>query len=202
MEAYADSLQTVLDAEGITQCTIAGHSMGGYVALALAERYAHRLNGLSLVHSSAYADDEERKRKREQVIAFIAQNGAGQFTRSFIPGPFSPDFSNTPEIDKLIHWAEDCTAEGLIAAVEAMKQRPDRTAILSQLQVPVQFITGGKDPVFSYRTAFEQATLPKVSMIQYIKETGHMGMIEHTEATATALQAFVELCHSYRNNPI
>jgi pimeloyl-ACP methyl ester carboxylesterase len=194
MEDYAEAMIAVLDQQNISRCLVAGHSMGGYVALALADLYPERISGLSLVHSSSYADDDERKAKRDQVLNFIAENGAQAFTQAFVPGPFAPDYTNTPEIETLIKWADDCTAEGLTAAVKAMKNRPDRSYVLEQLNVPVQFIVGEKDPVFNYAIAFKQATYPKISKVHFMQNIGHMGMIESTEETARALNSFVTFC--------
>lgn len=75
MEDYAEAMIAVLDQLNISRCLVAGHSMGGYVALAMADLYPERISGLSLVHSSSYADDDERKVKRDQVLNFIAENG-------------------------------------------------------------------------------------------------------------------------------
>lgn len=197
METYAESIYAVLQSEAVKHVIMAGHSMGGYVALAFAEKYPHLLSGLSLIHSSAFADDQDRKLKREQVKAFITQHGAQQFTRSFVPGPFSPDFTNTPEIETLIHWAEDCTTDGLIAAVDAMKNRPDRTHVLKNLQVPVQFITGEKDPIFIPDITYQQAVIPATAVIDLMKDTGHMGMIEQADEMAKMLTGFIQLCSLY-----
>ena len=198
METYAEAIYTVLQCEGTSRVILAGHSMGGYIALAFAEKYPHMVSGLSLIHSSAFADDEDRKLKREQVKAFITQHGAQQFTRSFVPGPFSPDFTNTPEIETLIHWAEDCTAEGLIAAVEAMKNRPDRTHVLKNLTIPVQFITGEKDPIFNPGITYQQAVIPTTGIIDLMKDSGHMGMIENADEMANMLTGFIQFCNLFK----
>src|SRR4051812_32476186 len=63
MEYYArrvhEVLEIVLQAE--ERVTFIGHSLGGYVALAFAELYPERINGMGLFHSTAFADNEEKK---------------------------------------------------------------------------------------------------------------------------------------------
>jgi pimeloyl-ACP methyl ester carboxylesterase len=194
MEDYALCIKAVLEQEGIGRCVLAGHSMGGYVALAFAELYPSMLAGLSLVHSSALADDEERKKKRMQIMEFIRMQGVEKFARSFVPGPFAPSYADEQEKEKLIRWASECSAEGLLAATDAMLHRPDRTHVLREASMPVQWIIGDKDPVFQAETSFAQAALSERVQIDLLKESGHMGMIEETRLMAEALKTFCEFC--------
>lgn len=85
MEGLADAVLSVLDAEEVSKCILIGHSMGGYIGLAFAERYLDRLNGFGLFHSTAFADTEEKKEARRKGIAFIEKNGAAAFLKSSVP---------------------------------------------------------------------------------------------------------------------
>ena len=68
MEGLADALHSVAievlgdDSGKIEKFSMIGHSMGGYVALAYAEKFISELNGLCLFHSTSFADSEEKKR--------------------------------------------------------------------------------------------------------------------------------------------
>ncbi|MBX7205725.1 MAG: alpha/beta hydrolase [Bacteroidia bacterium] len=194
MNDYADVIAAILEKEQIKKCVVAGHSMGGYAALAFANKYPDKLAGLSLVHSTAYADDADRKQKRDQTIAFLNEYGASPFVNAFIPGPFAPGYSNEDELKKLKNWAADCTTQGLITMVNAMKNREDLTQLLASTNVPVQWIIGKLDPVFLYTGSIQQATLSKISMIDLLPDCGHMGMIEKPEETAEALRRFLDYC--------
>ena len=77
MEAMAADLKALLDRLGIQRVALAGHSMGGYVALAFAEAYPERLAGLAMVMSAAAADAPERKTARYQQAEEIARQGVG-----------------------------------------------------------------------------------------------------------------------------
>lgn len=194
MADYAECIAAILKKEQVEKCVIAGHSMGGYVALAFAQKYPDKLAGLSLVHTTAQADDAERRQKRDQVITFLKEQGAVPFATAFIPGPFAPGYANEDELKKLKHWAADCTTQGLIAAVNAMKNREDLTHILPTIGVPVQWIIGKLDPVFPYATSIHQATLSATSMIHLLSGCGHMAMIEKPEETAEAFTQFMDYC--------
>src|SRR5690606_13602727 len=79
MDDYAACLKAILDKEGIEKSALIGHSMGGYVTLAFAERYNSLLNGIGLVHSTAYPDSQEKIAVRRKSIAFMEKNGVEPF---------------------------------------------------------------------------------------------------------------------------
>ncbi len=81
-----------------------GHSMGGYISMAFAEKYPDKLSGLGLFHSSSYADSPEKKESRDKNILFIQKNGAALFVEQAIPGLFSDEFKSEhpEEIRRLI----------------------------------------------------------------------------------------------------
>ena len=62
MEGMAEVLHTIIHEEDIDRCTMIGHSMGGYITLAFAEKYFNHLKAFGLIHSTALADSEEKKR--------------------------------------------------------------------------------------------------------------------------------------------
>src|SRR5688572_20033900 len=66
--------------------TVIGHSMGGYITLALVEKYWNHVNAFGLFHSSAFADTEEKKGTRRKGIGFIKENGPYKFLETAIPG--------------------------------------------------------------------------------------------------------------------
>src|SRR5687768_16052077 len=79
IEGYADAILAVLNAEKISEAMVIGHSMGGYITLAIADRSPQRLETFGLFHSSAYADDDEKKNARNKSIDFIKEHGAAKF---------------------------------------------------------------------------------------------------------------------------
>src|SRR5215471_4780390 len=67
--------------KGAGGAVLIGHSMGGYISLAFAEKYPSYLAGLGLFHSTAYPDSEERKTTRKKAIETIKNNGACDFLK-------------------------------------------------------------------------------------------------------------------------
>jgi pimeloyl-ACP methyl ester carboxylesterase len=193
IEALAGSIATLLDQLAVQQCIMIGHSMGGYIALAFAEKYPDRLTALGLFHSTAYADNEEKKTGRRKSIEFIRNNGSAAFIRQSIPNLFSgyareyhPDL-----IDSIISRYSGFSPDSLIAYYEAMIARPDRTAILRQFAGPVLFIIGQADGVIPMEQVLQQCHLPAVSHIHIIENAGHMGMLEAPDRSNTILHSFI-----------
>jgi pimeloyl-ACP methyl ester carboxylesterase len=170
-----------------------GHSMGGYIALAFAEKYPESLTGLGLVHSSAFADGEEKKATRRKGIDFIKQNGAFEFLKTAIPNLFSPRSKDEmPEkIDEFIQEQHNFLPEALVSYYEAMMQRPDRTNVLKNSSVPVLFIMGKYDNAIPIEDGMKQCHLPEKSYIHVLRASGHMGMMEEPETSNKALEEFL-----------
>src|SRR5215217_7471757 len=82
VEDYADELYRFLTNATITKFTLIGHSMGGYIALAFAEKYPDMLEGFGLFNSTAYADDEAKKHQRNQTIELLRNHGTETFIKN------------------------------------------------------------------------------------------------------------------------
>lgn len=190
IEDYADAVKAILDAEVINQCTMIGHSMGGYITLAFAEKYPEILNGFGLFHSTAYADDEEKKQTRRKAIEFIKANGAYAFLRTSTPNLFSGK-EHLKEMEDIIEDGKKFNADALIQYYRAMINRPDRTHVLKQFNKPVLFIIGEKDIVVPLQSSLQQCHLPAISHV-HILETGHMGMIEESNKSTHFTKSFLQ----------
>ena len=79
---YAESIKEIIDEEKLESFILIGHSMGGYIALAFAEKYPGILKALGLFHSSAFADSEEKKATRTKAIEFIHEHGSEAFLKN------------------------------------------------------------------------------------------------------------------------
>jgi pimeloyl-ACP methyl ester carboxylesterase len=192
----ADFVHAILLAEGIDKAVIAGHSMGGYIALAFAEKYPDLVQGLGLVHSTAAADTEEKKEARRKSIKLMEQYGGEAFIRQAVPGMFSSATKNSQPglVEALIQMGMQCKVEALIAYYEAMIKRPERKAVLQKSSTPVLFLIGKDDSAVPMESVLPQVTLPSRSSIHIFENTGHMGMWEVADACSLALQQFAEFC--------
>lgn len=191
LEDYADCIHLMLTKEDILQCCIVGHSMGGYISLAFAEKYPDMLTGLGLFHSSAYADDEEKKETRRKAINFINEKGADSFLKTSIPGLFADSEKQHLAIQELLMKGRQFSPQALTQYYEAMIARPDRTAVLLSAGFPVLFILGKHDKAVPFDQGLKQSHLPAESHISILRESAHMGMIEEEEKAGKTLADFL-----------
>ena len=196
MEELATIVPAIFDDAGIAEGVVAGHSMGGYIALAAADLFRNRFTGLTLVHSTALADDDEKKEKRRKSIELIRKGGREQFIRGMIPGLFSEQFKNGhPEIiQERIEEGLKLPPESLIAFYNAMIDRPERLEVLRSAHFPIQWILGREDTTIPWQPCLQQSSLPVVSFVRLYDECGHMGMLEQKELLQKDLLMFVEYC--------
>jgi len=203
-DSMAQAIKLMLDEEEIERCIMLGHSMGGYVTLAFAEKYPERLQGFGLIHSTAYADSEEKKEARKKSIAFIQEHGAFEFVKATIPNLFAATFNRThsQEVQLLIEQGKQFAAETLIAYYTAMINRPDRTSVLKQTNVPVLLFIGDEDKAVNPADALAQASLPNVCMVKLIAGIAHMGMLEAPALLNETLTAFIGTINSLTKDSV
>jgi pimeloyl-ACP methyl ester carboxylesterase len=194
IESMAEAVIEILRAEKIPEAVIIGHSMGGYIALAIAENYPDFLKALGLFHSSAFADSEEKKNARRKNIQFIRTHGSYEFLKQSMPGLFSDAFKklHEPVVTELIEKYRDFNPEALVAYYEAMIKRPDRTGILVKTSKPVLFIIGKHDNAVPFDDSMKLCHLPSLSYIHILDQTGHMGMLEEPGTSINILKNFIK----------
>lgn len=197
MELMAECIHTVLEQLKIKECVMIGHSMGGYVTLAFAEKYPAMIRGLGLFHSSALPDTPEGKTNRSKVVEFIRNNHT-EFIMNFIPDLFAEENRKKfkSEIAVLVEAAKKMTREGIIASQIGMRERPDRTHVLKEATYPILFIAGKKDTRVLFEKVLEQIAMPKDAVALLLENIAHMGYIEAREKTMHALKCFVESVNS------
>jgi pimeloyl-ACP methyl ester carboxylesterase len=192
MELLANSLIAILDAENIAKCILVGHSMGGYVSLAFAEHFPDRLSGLSLVHSSAFEDDDEKKLARSKAINLIQHEGKEPFLKAMIPNLYADSFKmkHPGELAWHLTMAMEISSKTLENYYLAMIKRPTRTSILSNTKMPVQFVIGAEDKAVPAWSTLQQSYLPEISDVHVLEGIGHCSMIETPERLNTILNSF------------
>lgn len=194
---YAEALLAVLQQENVEQCILLGHSMGGYITLCFAELYPQYLKAFGLVHSTAFADNAEKKQVRQRGIELIGAYGSYAFLKTTIPNLFGSYFKKEhPEVVyALIEKGNNFTGTALEQYYTAMMNRPDRTAILRDSGLPVLFVLGTDDVAAPLQDLLQQVYLPDVSYVYILEQTGHMGMVEKTTQLNQALAEFTgDIC--------
>jgi pimeloyl-ACP methyl ester carboxylesterase len=189
-ELIVFELQKILRQPADAVAVVIGHSMGGYITLAIAKKYPHFLSAFGLMHSSAFADSEEKKAARQKSIEFIKINGAYEFLKTAIPGLFLKPENYKP-CDDLIEAGKIFTPETLVKYYEAMINRPDRTEVLKNFNGPVLFIIGQHDKAVPFEQSLTQCHLPLQAHIHILRNSAHMGMWEEKEKFNNILLQFL-----------
>jgi len=208
IDTYAEIIKVILDMECletplhcIGEITMIGHSMGGYITLAFAEEYPQYLDSFGLFHSSAFADNEEKKATRTKAIDFINDKGPDAFLKTSIPGLFTKTYAdeNPDSINGLIAKGKNFSAAALVQYYKAMIARPDRTAVLKTFPKPILFIMGEYDNAIPLQSSLQQCYLPIQSNVSLLDQSAHMGMWEEMEKSNQILHQFLMYAKS---NPL
>lgn len=193
MESFADDIAALLEKLNIPKATLLGHSMGGYITLAFAEKYPNLLNRFGLIHSTSFPDDEKGKEGRARNIALIRQQGMEAFIENLVPKLFAPAHLHhmTEAIDevKRIGWLTN--PNGAIASLEGMKARPDRTNILKETSLPVLLVAGADDQIIQPDRTFS-ADRPNITKF-LIHGSGHMSMFEKPDQLLKGIKSFMSM---------
>jgi 3-oxoadipate enol-lactonase len=184
MDDYASDVAGLLDQLGIQKAAIAGHSMGGYVALAFARLYPERISGLGLVSSQVPADPPDRRDGRYKSAAEVSEKGIGGVVETMAP-KFTSD-------ERLQAFARDAMERqqpaAFIGALKAMAERMDSTPLLPSFKFPVVIIHGKADALIPIDRAREvKNAVPHAHLVE-LESAGHIPMLEAKEETARALK--------------
>lgn len=199
METLAQQVKELLEALRVDQCVLVGHSLGGYVSLAFAEAYPEKVRGLCLFHSTALADSEEKKKSRNQVMEFVANNGVFAYVDNLVELLFYAKRKKElqAKIDFIKNIGYTTPDRTVIEVTRAMRDRKDRTQVLKNSTYPVLFIIGKEDSLVPFESYKEQMHYPANAIINIFHETGHMGMLERERESRLIMQYFLRLCYDH-----
>ncbi|WP_369369547.1 alpha/beta fold hydrolase [Promicromonospora sp. Populi] len=197
IEHSADAVYRTMVAAGEGNAVVVGHSMGGYVALALAERHPGFVAGLGLVDTKSTADTEEARAKRLRIAAAA---DASQTVDAVLGMP--ADLVGATSTRRRRHlfplldsWIRAQSPAGVAWAQRAMAARPDRTAVLERFDAPVAVVVGTEDvitPLADAEHMVRAAGAPSVfsagdSALTLVPAAGHLSVVEEPQAVAAAL---------------
>ncbi len=192
MEAQARHVVEYLNQKNASEpVLLVCHSMGGYVALALAERYPSRVAGLALINSTALPDTDEKRQNREKNIGFVERHGVDKFMDSFVRPLFAPaNRDRLAEARELLEEIGKATPAATFAgALRGMAARPDRTAVLAQAEYPVLLVAGKHDVAVHFDDSVRQAALPATGAALFLEGSGHLAYLEQPDETRRAVLA-------------
>ncbi len=190
MEEQAKMVEFVLNYLKLRKYIFIGHSMGGYIALAYAELFPKNIKKLCLMNSSAQPDDNEKRKNRDRAIRAV-KHSPKTFVKLAIPNLFSEANKTNfaKEIELITQEALKTSPQGIIAAMEGMKIRNDRTSILNSSDFPILMIISKLDPALEYQDLIDQ-TKNTLVLIQEFPD-GHMSHVENKNELIDTLIKFV-----------
>ena len=191
MELMAKVVETVLNYLKINESIFIGHSMGGYVALAFAEKNLKAISGLCLMNSTALADGKEKQRNRDRAIQAVKQNHK-TFIRLAIINLFLPKNRtiHSENIKQLINEALKTPLQGILAALEGMKIRKNRESLLRNTPFKKMMVIGKKDPALNYESLVSQVKNTDVDVVEF--PDGHMSFIENERELFQTIMHFID----------
>ena len=194
MDDLAEAVKAILDAEGIRRIFLAGHSMGGYVTMAFAHLFPEYLSAYALVHSTPFADTEEKRENRDREISLVLCGKKRQIVLVNIPKAFATDNREnmSGEIELLKNMAMGSPDEGMVALLNGMKERPDRSTILQDPGLPLLLIGGMKDNYIPVEVFEKLVALAPHARVLRLENSGHQGFMEETGHVVRAFTGFLE----------
>jgi pimeloyl-ACP methyl ester carboxylesterase len=184
VDDMASDVAALLDHLGIEKAAIAGHSMGGYIALAFARLYPTHIRGLGLIATQAAADTPERKKGRYDTAQQVAEKGVEVVTEAM-----ATKLSADPQLQS---FARDTiqrqSIPGIIGALKAMAERDEAMSLLRLLEYAVVIVHGNADMLIPVERALEMKEVVTHASYVELPGVGHLPMMEAAEKTAEALK--------------
>ena len=174
------------------QFTVAGHSMGGRVALEVLRSEPERVSGLALLNTSVASVRDGEPQGRLALLRLAYEQGMEALAAEWLP----PMLGGNPQrraqvLPRLTGMIKAWSAQDYAAQVHAMLTRPDALAALSAVHVPTLLLSGSDDqwsPVSQHEAM--RRRIPHATLFE-VHEAGHMSPIEKPEAVALALREWL-----------
>ncbi|MGF1554871.1 alpha/beta fold hydrolase [Paucihalobacter sp.] len=191
MDDMAEAVKAVLDHLKLRRYVVFGHSMGGYVSLALANKFPKSIIGLGLLNSTTSADSEEKKQNRTRAITAVKKHRTSFIAESIKQLFWIENHKKLePSINKIQNQALNTGVQGIIAALEGMKVRSDLKHVIADGKIKTLIVTG------TYDTVIDQKHLsvlkPYLNGEFHELEGGHMSHVENIKEFSYIISSFVE----------
>ncbi|MCA1841771.1 MAG: alpha/beta hydrolase [Actinobacteria bacterium] len=194
VDAMADAVAAFLDELGVDQIVLGGLSMGGYVAFAFLRRHRGRVRGLVLADTRAGADTDEVRQRRTSQQAQVQSEGTAGLVEAMVGTLLSEHTrANRPDVVARVRGImRQASPEHIVAALEAMKRRPDSTADLAGVDVPVLVVVGEHDSPAPPAVAQDMAARLRDARVVVVPRAGHLTNLEDAERFTAELRAFLD----------
>jgi len=191
MEEMAKVIEALMNHLRLKKAFLMGHSLGGYAALAFGEKHPEKVRGMVLMNYTAKADSDEKKVMRDKTIALVKISHK-PYIRQAIPNLFRT--KNRRNLSEKVNWAKEealnTSKQGIIAALEGMKIRPDREVLLHFAPYNFLFVALPHDPILPWESLEDQLKAHRVTPL--ITEGGHMAHLEDFDLLTSSLKKFLK----------
>ncbi len=193
LDTYAQDLHSLLDALNVRTAIVGGFSMGGYIAFAFYRKYPERVRALILADTRPQADSAEARKGRDENVILARTAGSGAIADKMLPKMLTP--KTIAEFPDLANAARSLMArqpvDGVVAALVAMRDRPDSTSMLPRISVPTCIVVGAEDTLTPPEDAQAmQAAIPGSRLVT-IPAAAHLSNFEQPDAFNQALEEFL-----------
>lgn len=187
--SIADVADSVAEAirETNTTTVVCGLSLGGYVALALAEHHPDCVQGLVLANTRADADDDAARRARTGAYDTIRIDGFDVWRNESIPRLVRPD-PDPSVLETVWTIAAEQNPVAVMHAIEALRDRPSRMHLLSSITVPTAVVGGDEDQVTPHSAIAALSDGIPDATVHIIPGAGHLTAIEQPAAFAEVVR--------------
>ena len=190
IDDYAKLMIDLLDHRGIDRAVIAGLSMGGYIALAIARLAPERLRGLILIDTRETPDDDAAREGRFASIEKVKREGIAPIVEGMLPKMIVPE---APEAlrTRVRTIMESASVEGVTSALRAMALRQGSSPVLPDIAVPALIVVGERDPITPPSDAERMAAAMKKAKLVRIADAAHLSNMEHPEQFNEAVSGYL-----------
>lgn len=190
---YAEGIRQLLDRLGVERMILGGLSMGGYVALACLRLFPERVSALVLANTRPDPDSEEIRESRKNMARRVAEEGVEVLIEIQMERLLSSDTleNNEEVVEEVKSLIRESSPDGVIAALGAMRDRPDSNPLLPEIAVPTLVIAGEEDTISSPEVMGEMAGKISDSSHHTLSGAGHLSNMEAPAEFNDALKDFL-----------
>lgn len=188
MTELAEDIYQLLRFLRIDHIVLCGHSMGGYISLAFAEKYPNHLSGLGLITTHARRDTDEKAAARYELADAVQSKGSIVLAESM-----TPLLTENEAVQAYVYdLIKKTPPEGIIGAAKGMAERPDRLSLLNNFDLPALVVAGKADQITPLEKAQEMADALPRSELLILSNAGHMPMLESAAELGRGINQLIE----------
>lgn len=186
----ANQVNRLLEHEQVELPILFGHSMGGYILAQYLKDYGDTVKAAGFIHSTLANDSEIKKNNRTKTINFIRKNGTKDFFKVFVPSLVAS--SNLAALETTLKLMVTKTkTSSIIQGLEAMRERPDFTQKISNMDIPILYLRGEEDEHYPKDEVYKQASNCQLVQISNLQHAGHLSMYEQPDECLRAVKEFL-----------